>query len=74
MAYLRQMRVERMAGLLASTDLSVAEAVCTVGWNSTAKRARGASEGGPRSARARCGSPCDRRTSGAVCSAADEAL
>lgn len=33
MAYLRQMRVERMAGLLASTDLSVAEAVCTVGWN-----------------------------------------
>jgi len=32
MAYLRQMRVERMARLLASTDLSVAEAARTVGW------------------------------------------
>jgi transcriptional regulator GlxA family with amidase domain len=32
MAYLRKMRVERMARLLASTDLSVAEAARTVGW------------------------------------------
>lgn len=32
MAYLRQMRVERMARLLASTDLSVAEAARSVGW------------------------------------------
>ena len=32
MAYLRQMRVERMARLLISTDLSVAEAAKTVGW------------------------------------------
>lgn len=32
MAHLRQMRVQRMARLLASTDLSVAEAARTVGW------------------------------------------
>lgn len=32
MAYLRQMRVERMAWLLASTDLSIAEAARLVGW------------------------------------------
>ena len=32
MAYLRQMRVQRMARLLASTDLSVAEAARMVGW------------------------------------------
>lgn len=32
MAYLRQMRAERMACLLASTDLSVAEAARSVGW------------------------------------------
>lgn len=32
MAYLRKMRVERMARLLATTDLSVAEAACSVGW------------------------------------------
>lgn len=32
MAYLRQMRVERMAQLLASTDVSVAEAGRWVGW------------------------------------------
>lgn len=32
MAYLRQMRVERMARLLVSTDLSVAEAARSVGW------------------------------------------
>jgi transcriptional regulator GlxA family with amidase domain len=32
MAYLRQMRVERMARLLASTDLSVGEAARAVGW------------------------------------------
>jgi transcriptional regulator GlxA family with amidase domain len=32
MAYLRQMRVERMARLLASTDLSVATAARSVGW------------------------------------------
>jgi transcriptional regulator GlxA family with amidase domain len=32
MAFLRQMRVERMAGLLATTDLSIAEAARTVGW------------------------------------------
>lgn len=32
MAYLRRMRVERMARLLASTDLSIAEAARTVGW------------------------------------------
>ena len=32
MAYLRQMRVERMARLLASTDLSIAEAARSVGW------------------------------------------
>jgi AraC family transcriptional regulator len=32
MAYLRQMRVERMARLLLSTDLSVAEAARSVGW------------------------------------------
>ncbi|MDA8329861.1 MAG: helix-turn-helix transcriptional regulator [Candidatus Dormibacteraeota bacterium] len=32
MAYLRQMRVERMARLLASTDLSIAEAARAVGW------------------------------------------
>jgi len=32
MAYLRRMRVERMARLLASTDLSVAEAARSVGW------------------------------------------
>lgn len=33
MAYLRKMRVERMARLLASTDLSIAEAARSVGWN-----------------------------------------
>jgi transcriptional regulator GlxA family with amidase domain len=32
MASLRQMRVERMAGLLATTDMSIAEAARTVGW------------------------------------------
>jgi transcriptional regulator GlxA family with amidase domain len=32
MAYLRQMRAERMARLLASTDLSIAEAARSVGW------------------------------------------
>ena len=32
MAYLRQMRVERMARLLTSTDLSVAEVARSVGW------------------------------------------
>jgi AraC family transcriptional regulator len=32
MAYLRQMRVERLARLLVSTDLSVAEAARSVGW------------------------------------------
>lgn len=32
MAYLRKMRAERMARLLASTDLSVAEAARSVGW------------------------------------------
>jgi transcriptional regulator GlxA family with amidase domain len=32
MAYLRQMRVERMARLLATTDLSVAEFARSVGW------------------------------------------
>lgn len=32
MAYLRKMRVERMARLLASTDLSVAEIARSVGW------------------------------------------
>lgn len=32
MGYLRRMRVERMAGLLASTDLSIAEAARSVGW------------------------------------------
>jgi transcriptional regulator GlxA family with amidase domain len=33
MAYLRRMRVERMARLLATTDLSVAEAARAVGWS-----------------------------------------
>ncbi|WP_375489542.1 helix-turn-helix transcriptional regulator, partial [uncultured Mycobacterium sp.] len=32
MAYLRQMRVERMARVLVSTDLSIAEAARLVGW------------------------------------------
>lgn len=32
MAYLRQMRVEQMARLLVSTDLSIAEAARSVGW------------------------------------------
>jgi transcriptional regulator GlxA family with amidase domain len=32
MAYLRKMRVERMARLLVSTDLSIAEAARSVGW------------------------------------------
>ncbi len=32
MAYLRQMRVERMARLLAGTDLSIGEAARSVGW------------------------------------------
>lgn len=32
MAYLRQMRAERMARLLVSTDLSIAEAARSVGW------------------------------------------
>ncbi len=32
MAYLRQMRVERMARLLLSTDLSIAEVARAVGW------------------------------------------
>jgi transcriptional regulator GlxA family with amidase domain len=32
MAYLRHMRVERMARLLVSTDLSIAEAARSVGW------------------------------------------
>jgi transcriptional regulator GlxA family with amidase domain len=32
MAYLRKMRVEQMARLLASTDLSIAEAARSVGW------------------------------------------
>lgn len=33
MAYLRQMRVERMARLLVSTDLTVAAVARTVGWD-----------------------------------------
>jgi transcriptional regulator GlxA family with amidase domain len=32
MAYLRQMRAERMARLLITTDLSIAEAARSVGW------------------------------------------
>ena len=32
MAYLRHMRVERMARLLVSTNLSIAEAARSVGW------------------------------------------
>ena len=32
MAYLRQMRVQRMARLLSSTDLSIAEIAREVGW------------------------------------------
>jgi len=32
MAFLRQMRVERMARLLASTDLPIADAARSVGW------------------------------------------
>jgi transcriptional regulator GlxA family with amidase domain len=32
MTYLRQMRAERMARLLISTDLSIAEAARSVGW------------------------------------------
>jgi transcriptional regulator GlxA family with amidase domain len=32
MAYLRQMRVERMARLLASTDLSIGDCARAVGW------------------------------------------
>ena len=32
MAYLRRMRVEQMARLLVSTDVSVAEAARSVGW------------------------------------------
>ena len=32
LAYLRKMRAERMARLLASTDLSIAEAARSVGW------------------------------------------
>jgi transcriptional regulator GlxA family with amidase domain len=32
MAYLRKLRVERMARLLVSTDLSIAEAARSVGW------------------------------------------
>jgi transcriptional regulator GlxA family with amidase domain len=32
MAYLRHMRVEQMARLLASTDMSIAEAARAVGW------------------------------------------
>lgn len=32
MAYLRQMRVEQLARLLVSTDLSIAEAARSVGW------------------------------------------
>ena len=32
MAYLRRMRVEQMARLLSSTDLSIAEAARSVGW------------------------------------------
>ena len=32
MAYLRRMRVARMARLLVSTDLSIAEAARSVGW------------------------------------------
>lgn len=32
MAYLRQMRIERMARLLVSTDLSIGEAARSVGW------------------------------------------
>lgn len=32
MAYLRQMRVERLARLLVTTDLSIAEAARSVGW------------------------------------------
>src|ERR1700677_1633027 len=35
MAYLRLMRVERLARLLASTDLSVAEAARSVGWKTS---------------------------------------
>jgi len=33
MAFLRKMRVERMARLLATTDLSVADAARSVGWS-----------------------------------------
>ncbi len=33
MAYLRHIRVRRMASLLASTDLSIAETARAVGWN-----------------------------------------
>jgi transcriptional regulator GlxA family with amidase domain len=32
MAYLRRMRVERMARLLTATDLSIAETARSVGW------------------------------------------
>ena len=32
MAYVRRMRVQRMARLLASTDLSITEAARSVGW------------------------------------------
>lgn len=40
MAYLRKMRVERMAHLLASTDLSVAEVARAVGWTDPSYAAR----------------------------------
>lgn len=40
LAYLRQMRVERMARLLASTDLSVAEVARAVGWTDPSYAAR----------------------------------
>ena len=40
MAYLRKMRAERMARLLASTDLSVAEIARAVGWTDPSYAAR----------------------------------
>ncbi len=40
MAYLRQMRVERMARLLLSTDLSIAEVARAVGWTDPSYAAR----------------------------------
>ena len=60
MAYLRQMRVERMARLLRSSDLSIAAAARAVGWtdaNYASRCFRTYCGVSPTAFRRRCGAP-----------------